>query len=79
MLRSTQTAIMGQLSCYTGKEVSWAQVSASDFYYAPRPEEVRAGMDAPVKPNADGVYPVFTPGVTKLCKGADWRDSGRGL
>jgi predicted dehydrogenase len=66
MLRSTQTAIMGQLSCYTGKEVSWAQISASDFYYAPRPEEVRAGMDAPVKPDADGVYPVFTPGVTKL-------------
>jgi len=66
MARSTLIAIMGQISCYTGKEVTWEQISASDFYYPPKPEECRADMEPPVKPDADGIYPVFTPGVTKL-------------
>lgn len=66
MARSTLMGIMGQLSCYTGKEVTWQQASVSDFYYAPKPEAVRADMEPPVKPNAEGIYPVFTPGVTTL-------------
>ena len=66
MLRSTLMAIMGQISCYTGLEVTWEQISNSDFYFAPKPEDVREDMEAPVKPDAQGIYPVFTPGVTKL-------------
>ena len=66
MTGSTLMGIMGQISCYTGKEVTWKQVTESDFCYAPRPEEVRAGMEPPVRPGPDGSYPVFTPGVTKL-------------
>jgi myo-inositol 2-dehydrogenase/D-chiro-inositol 1-dehydrogenase len=66
MIRSTLIALMGQFSCYTGKEVTWEQITNSDFCYAPKPEDVRADTEAPVKPDADGIYPVFTPGVTKL-------------
>jgi predicted dehydrogenase len=66
MVRSTLTTLMGQFSCYTGKEVTWDQINASDFFYAPRPEDVRQGMEPPVRPGPDGTYPVFTPGVTKL-------------
>ncbi len=66
MADSTMVGIMGQLSCYTGKAVTWEQVSASDFYYAPKPEDVRADMEPPVKPDANGIYPVFVPGETKL-------------
>jgi predicted dehydrogenase len=67
MVPSTLTAIMGQIACYSGKEVTWEQVSASDFYYPPRPEEVRPGIEPPVKPGPDGIYPVpFTPGVSQL-------------
>ncbi|HSB15428.1 MAG TPA: Gfo/Idh/MocA family oxidoreductase [Bryobacteraceae bacterium] len=66
MARSTLMGIMGQISCYTGKEVTWEQISASDFYFAPKPEDVRIDMEPPVKPGPDGTYPVFTPGVTKL-------------
>lgn len=66
MVRSTLIALMGQFSCYTGKEVAWDQITTSDFYYAPRPEDVRADMEPPVRPDAEGIYPVFTPGVTKL-------------
>lgn len=66
MVRSTLITLMGQFSCYTGKEVTWDQINASDFFYAPRPENVRQGMEPPVRPGPDGTYPVFTPGVTKL-------------
>ena len=31
MARSTLITVMGQLSCYTGKEVTWEQASASNF------------------------------------------------
>jgi predicted dehydrogenase len=63
MARSTLIAIMGQLSCYTGREVTWEQVSASDYYFPPRPEDCSLDMDPPVKPDATGSYPVFVPGV----------------
>ncbi|HVX66300.1 MAG TPA: Gfo/Idh/MocA family oxidoreductase [Bryobacteraceae bacterium] len=66
MADSTLTGVMGQLTCYTGKLVTWEQASSSDFYYAPRPEDVRADMEPPVKPGANGIYPVFVPGETKL-------------
>ena len=67
MVASTLTAVMGQIACYSGKEVTWDQVSASDFYYPPKPEEVRLGIEPPVKPGPDGSYPVpFIPGVSRL-------------
>ena len=66
MARSTMIGIMGQISCYTGKEVTWEQASASDFYFPPKPEDVRPDIEPPVKPDAEGIYPVYIPGVTKL-------------
>ncbi len=67
MARSTLIGIMGQITCYTGKEVTWEQVSSSDFYFPPRPDECRIDMEPPVRLGADGIYPVaFTPGVSKL-------------
>ena len=35
MARSTMIGVMGQISCYTGKEVTWEQIKASDFSYPP--------------------------------------------
>jgi len=67
MADSTLMTLMGQFSCYTGKEVTWEQMLASDYYHAPRPEDCRPGMEAPVHPGPDGIYPLpFTPGVTEL-------------
>jgi predicted dehydrogenase len=67
MAQSTLIGIMGQISCYSGQAVTWEQVTTSDFYFAPKPEEVRADMEPPTRPGPDGVYPVcFTPGVSKL-------------
>lgn len=66
MVRSTMIAVMGQISCYTGKEITWEQINKSDFYYPPKPEECRDDMEPPVKPGPDGIYPVYIPGKTKL-------------
>jgi predicted dehydrogenase len=66
MARSTLITVMGQLSCYTGKEVSWEQVQKSDFFYPPHPEQCRDGMEPPAKPDASGSYPVPVPGRTNL-------------
>jgi len=64
MARSTLITVMGQLSCYSGKEVTWEQASQSDFYYPPRPEDCRDDMDAPTQPGSDDAYPVPVPGRT---------------
>ncbi len=66
MVRSTLTAVMGQLSCYTGKEVTWSQMQDSNFAFAPKPEECHDGMAAPVCPDREGSYPVYVPGKTVL-------------
>jgi predicted dehydrogenase len=67
MVRSTLITLMGQFSCYTGKEVTWDQISKSGYCHLPRPEDVRADMAPPVKPGPDGIYPLpFTPGGSKL-------------
>lgn len=66
MARSTMIGIMGQLSCYTGEEMTWKRVNDSDFAYPPRPEDCHDGMEPPVLPNPDGSYPVYKPGFTRL-------------
>ncbi|MCX6906281.1 MAG: Gfo/Idh/MocA family oxidoreductase [Verrucomicrobia bacterium] len=66
MWRSTMAGVMGQISCYTGKEVTWEQVTQSDFAYTPKPEDCHDGMEPPVKPGPDGRYSVYVPGKTKL-------------
>jgi len=66
MARSTMITVMGQISCYTGKEVTWEKINKSDFYYPPRPEDCRDDMDPPVKAGAHGSYPVPKPGFTKM-------------
>ena len=66
MAISTMAGVMGQISCYTGKEVTWEQINQSDFAYLPKPEDCCDGMEPPTKPGPDGRYPVCVPGRTKL-------------
>ena len=66
MARSTRVGVMGQMSCYSGKEVTWDQVCQSDYFIPPKPEACTWDMEPPTKADADGVYPVcFTPGVSQ--------------
>ncbi|MBK9139601.1 MAG: Gfo/Idh/MocA family oxidoreductase [Verrucomicrobia bacterium] len=63
---STMTTVMGQISCYTGKEVTWEQINASDYFHNNKPEDCHDAMEPPVKPGPDGSYPVPIPGRTKM-------------
>ncbi len=66
MARSTQVAVMGQLACYSGQELTWEQLSKSNFTLLPKVEDVRMDMEPPVKPDAQGCYPVPMPGLTQF-------------
>ncbi len=64
MVRCATTTIMGQISCYTGKPVTWDQVVKSDFSFGPPDGDF--STPPPVKLGPDGLYPVPIPGKTKL-------------
>jgi predicted dehydrogenase len=64
MVPGTLVTILGQLACYSGREYTWDQVAKSQFCYLPRPGDVRLDMEPPVKPDAQGNYPVPMPGIT---------------
>ena len=66
MADSTMMCIMGQIACYTGKQITWGEINASDFSYTPKPADCHDGMEPPVKPGADGSYEVYKPGRTQL-------------
>lgn len=66
MNRSTMIAVMGQISCFTGEEITWERINNSNFAYPPNPEDCHDGMEPPVLPSPDGTYPVLKPGMTRL-------------
>jgi hypothetical protein len=45
---------MGQIGCYTGKPVTWDEMTAADFEFEHKPAEVRLDMPASTKPDASG-------------------------
>ncbi len=67
--------VMGQISCYTGKEIAWDEINASDFAYLPKPEDCRDDMVPPTVPGPDGSYPVPRPGRMDL---PGWPSAPRG-
>lgn len=66
MAPSTLIGVLGQLACYTGRELTWDQVAKSDFAFLPKPQDVRLDMEPPVKSDANGWYPVPMPGLTEF-------------
>jgi len=61
---SSMLAIMAQMVCYTGQEITWEKAMSSKLLLAPK----TYAWDAvpPVKPDANGQYPTAMPGVTKF-------------
>ena len=60
---STMTAIMGRMATYSGQVVEWDKAINSGLDLHPKVYDWAA--TPPVVPNADGLYPVATPGITK--------------
>lgn len=57
---STMTAIMGRMATYSGKVIAWDQALNSKVQHMPA--IVTPETEAPVKPNAEGWYPIAIPG-----------------
>lgn len=61
--KATLTAIMGRMASYSGQVITWEQALNSDEDLSP--SRYAWDADPPVLPDADGYYPIATPGVTK--------------
>ena len=64
MALSTMTGILGQIASFTGQKISWDQAIAAGNVFGPA--ECTFSTKPPIKPDADGLYAVAIPGVTKL-------------
>ena len=61
--KSTLTSIMGRMATYSGQVIDWDKTLDSGISIQP----AKYAWDAPppVLPDANGLYPIATPGVTK--------------
>ncbi len=64
MVNSTLMAIMGQLCCLTGQELTWDQMLNSKYSVAQK--AYGYDQEPPIKPNKDGGYDLAIPGMTKF-------------
>lgn len=64
MIGSTMLGILGQMAVYTGRQITWQQAIESPHRFGP--EQCDFNTEPPVKPGADGLYPVPVPGLFTL-------------
>ncbi len=62
MFTSSMLAILAQMVCYTGKEITWQQAMDSTLSFAQKEYSFEA--EPPVKPDAAGNYATAMPGIT---------------
>jgi predicted dehydrogenase len=56
---------MGRMAAHTGRTITYDEMLACDHEFAPGVAELRPDSPPPLKPNADGSYPVPMPGLVK--------------
>jgi hypothetical protein len=66
MARSTLSTVMGQMACYTGKQVTWDEAGKSNLQWGPAPDVANFETPPPTKPDQTGNYPLPIPGITTL-------------
>jgi predicted dehydrogenase len=54
---------MGRMAAHTGVVATYDQMLACDHEFAPDVDKLTADSPPPLKPNADGTYPVPMPGI----------------
>jgi predicted dehydrogenase len=60
------TGILGRMAAESGNMITWEQAMASDLELAPGLDNYTMDSEPPVKPDAQGKYPVAMPGITKV-------------
>jgi predicted dehydrogenase len=60
------TGILGRMAAESGKMITWEQALESNIELAPGLDNYTMDSEPPVKPDAQGNYPVAMPGITKV-------------
>ncbi len=63
---AAMTGILGRMAAESGKKITWEQAMASNLELAPGLDDFTMDSEAPVKPDAQGNYPIAMPGKTKV-------------
>jgi predicted dehydrogenase len=62
MTRTTMAGILGFIACRNGQEVLWDDVVKENAIYGPAEADISLTMEPPLKPEANGLYPLSVPG-----------------
>ena len=63
---AAMTGILGRMAAESGQMITWEQAMASKLVLAPGLDDYTMDSEPPVKPDAEGRYPVAMPGQTKV-------------
>ncbi len=63
---AAMTGILGRMAAESGQMITWEQAMASDLELAPGLDHYTMDSEPPVKPDAQGRYPIAMPGRTKV-------------
>ena len=63
---AAMTGILGRMAAESGQMVMWGQAMASDLELAPGLDDYTLDSEPPVKPDANGKYPIAMPGQMKV-------------
>ncbi|MGB2822239.1 MAG: gfo/Idh/MocA family oxidoreductase [Phycisphaerae bacterium] len=64
--KAAMAGILGRMAAESGQMITWEKAMASNLELAPGLDQYTMDSDAPVKPDAQGNYPVAMPGRTKV-------------
>jgi len=64
--KAAMTGILGRMAIESGKTITWDEALASNVELAPGLEKLTPDSPPPVKPDAQGRYPLAMPGKTKV-------------
>ena len=64
--KAAMAGILGRMAAESGKRITWDQAMASNLELAPGLDRYTMKSEPPVKPDAQGRYPVAMPGSTKV-------------
>jgi predicted dehydrogenase len=63
---AAMAGILGRMAAESGQMITWEEAMASDLVLAPGLDRYTMDSDPPVKPDAQGRYPIAMPGQTKV-------------
>jgi myo-inositol 2-dehydrogenase / D-chiro-inositol 1-dehydrogenase len=63
---AAMTGILGRMAVESGKRITWQEAMASDRVLAPGLDDFTMNSEPPVKPDAEGHYPIAKPGFTSV-------------